>query len=260
MDLAFRELGGEGPPIVILHGLLGSSQNWAGMGRRLAARGAVRALDLRNHGDSPHAPTHTLADCVGDLRDWALAHARGPLRLIGHSMGGLVAMGFALSHPEMTAGVAAVDIAPRPYPRNHELQFKALRTDISGYASRAELDALLAPLVPDPAERQFLLMNAVRDGGGFRWRCNIDALEKHTVAEDFARVTASYDGPSLMVACGLSHYVRESDHALMRRFFPSARVMTIPQANHWPHITAPAELQGILEDFLDAINPSPSRR
>jgi esterase len=280
MDLAFRELGGEGAPIVILHGLFGSSQNWAGIGRRLAEgdrahgaksaeyrgaksaeyRGAVYALDLRNHGDSPHAPTHTLADCVGDLHDWAMAHARGPLRLIGHSMGGLVAMGFGLAHPELTAGVVSVDIAPRAYPRNHELQFHALHTDISACANRADLDALLAPLIADQRERQFLLMNAVREGAGFRWRCNVQAMERHTVTEDIARVTGSYDGPALLVGCGKSPYVRPTDHEVMRRFFPQARIASIPQADHWPNVTAPAELLAILEEFLDAIKQPPSRR
>ncbi|MGA2477620.1 MAG: alpha/beta fold hydrolase [Spirochaetia bacterium] len=260
MDLAFRELGGDGPPIVILHGLFGSSQNWAGVGRRLAVHGATYALDLRNHGDSPHAPTHSLSDCVGDLHDWATAHARGPLRLIGHSMGGLVAMGFALSHPKLTAGVASVDIAPRPYPRNHEQQFRALHTDISGCANRAELDVLLAPLITDKRERQFLLMNAVREGAGFRWRCNVEAMEKHTVAEDFAHVSGSYTGPSLLVGCGKSPYVRPSDHDVMRRLFPNTRIETLPHADHWPHVTAPTELLSILESFLDAIKSPPSRR
>jgi esterase len=258
MDLAFRELGGTGSPIVILHGLFGSSQNWAGMGRRLAARGAAYALDLRNHGDSPHSPTHGLSDCVGDLHDWARAHAAEPLRLIGHSMGGLVAMGFALAHPDLVAGVAAVDIAPRPYPRDHEQQFRALHADLGGCRSRADLDTLLSPLIPDLRERQFLLMNAVRDGTGFTWRCNVDALEKHTVAEDFARVSGRYDGAALLLACGRSPYVREEDAPVMRRFFPLARIASIPQADHWPHVTAPAETERILVEFLDAIkSPSP---
>jgi esterase len=116
MDLSFRALGGNGAPVVILHGLFGSSQNWVGMGRKLSSLGAVFALDLRNHGESPHAPSHTLADCVEDLVDWAGARRLQPLRLIGHSMGGLVAMAFALAHPELATGVAAIDIAPRPYP------------------------------------------------------------------------------------------------------------------------------------------------
>ena len=253
MDLAFRELGGVGAPIVILHGLFGSSQNWTGMGRRLALHGRVFALDLRNHGDSPHAATHSLTDCVGDLHDWARAHAREPLRLIGHSMGGLVAMGFALGHPDLTAGVASVDIAPRPYPLDHEREFCALRTDIGGCTSRAEVDALLAPVVPDIRTRQFLLTNAVRDGAGFRWRCNVEALGGHTVSDDFSQTTSRFTGESLLVACGMSGYVQERDHDVMRRFFPGVRFRTIAAADHWPHITSPAELAALLIEFLDAI-------
>jgi esterase len=258
MDLAFRDLGGAGSPILILHGLFGSSQNWAGMGRRLVSHGRVFGLDLRNHGDSPHAATHTLADCVGDLHDWVRAHAPEPLRLIGHSMGGLVSMGFALAYPELTAGVASIDIAPRPYPRDHEREFRALRTDINGCTSRAEVDALLAPALPDIRTRQFLLTNAVRDGTGFRWRCNVDALDRHTVSDDFAQASGSFAGESLLVACGRSGYVRERDHMAMRKFFPGVRIRTIAGADHWPHVTAPAELAAFLVEFLDAIKSPPA--
>jgi len=260
MELSFRDFGGQGAgtiPIVILHGLFGSSQNWAGMGRRLAADGRVFALDLRNHGDSPHSPTHSLEECVEDLREWVARHHAGRARLIGHSMGGLVSMGFALRHPRLTAGVAAIDIAPRPYPPGHEPELAALRTDISRCRSRAELDALLSPTVPDPRVRQFLLTNAVRDGDGFRWRIDPAVLASSTVASDFAGVSGRYDGEALMVACGRSPYVTAGDHAVMRRFFPRARIETLPEADHWPHVTAPAELEALLRGFLARAAGSP---
>jgi esterase len=271
MDLAFRDLGGRGPVIVFLHGLFGSSQNWVGMGRRLVDLGLGRCLllDLRNHGDSPHAATHTLADCVQDVADWARLHdSTGPLRLIGHSMGGLVAMGFALRHPDKTAGVASLDIAPRPYPPEHGPELKALRTDISRCRSRAELDALLAPVLPQTAQRQFILTNAVRDGEGFRWRLNAPVLEASSLNRDFtdfAGTKERYDGPSLLVAGGRSSYVTDVDHPIMLRYFPRAAVRTIARADHWLHISAPDELAGILEDFLrssevDAIKGRAARR
>ncbi len=261
MDLSYRDLGGSGQPVVILHGLFGSSQNWAGMGRRLADSGRVFALDLRNHGESPHAATHSLADCVEDLADWARARGCGPMRLIGHSMGGLVAMAFALRHPESTAGVASVDIAPRAYPPDHAQEAAALRTDISRYRSRAEVEAVVAPLIPDARERQFLLTNAVRKGEGFAWRLNMDALEKSTLSSDWADVTGLYEGEALLLAGGRSGYVRPEDHALMRRFFPRARVETLADADHWPHVTAAAELEARLRGFLAraAIKPPPAR-
>jgi esterase len=260
MDLSFRDLGGEGSAIVILHGLFGSSQNWVGMGRRLSPLGRVFALDLRNHGDSPHAPSHTLADCVQDLLDWAQRRGIAPIRLIGHSMGGLVAMGFAITHPDLAAGVASIDIAPRPYPPEQGAELAALKMDISSCRSRADVEHRLLPLVPDTPTRQFLMTNAVREGDGFRWRLNVSVLEKSTVAADWAHVTGTFEREALLVAGGKSGYVRAEDHAVMRRFFPRARVETLPAADHWPHITAPNELEAALRGFLQrsAINqPGP---
>jgi esterase len=251
MQLSYRSLGGEGAPIVFLHGLFGSAQNWTGMGRRLAGQGAVFALDMRNHGDSPHAPTNTLADCVEDLREWAAAHARAPLRLIGHSLGGLVSMGFALAHPDMVAGVASVDIAPRSYPVGHEREFRALKVDISGCASRADVENRIGEEVPDARTRQFLATNAVREGSGFRWRLNVDALERQTVAADLSQRGGRFEGEALLVACGRSSYVGREDHAVMKNRFPNARIETIPEADHWPHVTAPDELARVLGEFLD---------
>jgi pimeloyl-ACP methyl ester carboxylesterase len=250
MDLWYRDLGGDGGPVVILHGLFGSSQNWAGMGRKLSSEGHVYGLDLRNHGESAHAPTHTLADCVQDLADWSDAHVPGPLRLIGHSMGGLVAMGFALRHPDRAAGVAAIDIAPRPYPPEHGEELAALKTDIRACRSRAEVEALLLPILPDVRTRQFIMTNAARDGDGFRWRLNVAALERREVAADWGAASGRFDGEALLVAGGRSEYVRPEDHELMRRFFPRARIEILPAADHWPHVTAPGALEDVLRGFL----------
>ncbi len=257
MELAFRDLGGNGRPILFLHGLFGSSQNWASMGRRLGSRGRCIALDLRNHGRSPHAPTHSLADCVEDLHGWIEGHLDAPPLLVGHSMGGLVAMGFAIAHPAMAAGLAVIDIAPRAYPLDHERELEALRTDISTCRTRGELEALLAPIVPDPFLRQFLLTNAVRVPGdtgaaseGFRWRLNVAALESSSISNDFSSVTGRFEGPALFVAGGRSDYLREADHEAVLRHFPRARIEVIPEADHWPHVSAARELQAVLDVFF----------
>jgi pimeloyl-ACP methyl ester carboxylesterase len=254
MDLAFRDLGGEGrPPIVFLHGLFGSSQNWVGMGRRLLDIGRILLVDLRNHGDSPHAAEHSLSACVQDVEEWAGRHAPGSLRLIGHSMGGLVAMGFAVAHPDLTAGVVSLDIAPRAYAPEHEAELSAFHLNISRCRSRTELDDLLKPVLPDVGARQFILTNAVREGRGFRWRLNVPALEASTVSSDFANVTGTYEGPALLVAGGRSPYVTREDVSVMHRHFPSAAIKTIPRADHWLQVSAPDALAEILQAFLRGI-------
>ena len=256
MELAFRDLGGSGPPLLFLHGLFGSSQNWASVARRLSDLGRAVALDLRNHGSSPHAPTHTLADCVADLEGWAARHAGGdPVRLVGHSMGGLVAMAFAIAHPGAVGALAVIDIAPRAYPLDHEREFEALRTDIGAAAGRADLDAILAPVLPDPAARAFMLTNAVRraTSHGFQWRINTPALLTSTISRDFAAVTGTFDGPALFVAGGRSSYLTSGDHPQIHARFPRARIEVIPGADHLPHVSAPVELEAILRGFLGSL-------
>lgn len=165
-------------------------------------------------------------------------------------------MGFAISHPELTAAVASLDIAPRPYATGHAEELRALSTDIASCRTRRELDALLSPILPDPAVRQFILMNAVREGDGFQWRIEASIVAGSTVNQDFERVTGTFDGPALLVAGGRSSYVKEADRQVMLRYFPSARILTIPEADHWIHVTAPDALQRILSEFLADGAPS----
>jgi pimeloyl-ACP methyl ester carboxylesterase len=147
-----------------------------------------------------------------------------------------------------------VDIAPRSYPLDHEREFAALRTDISRCATRLELDSLLEPLLPDPAVRQFMLTNAVRagDGSGFRWRLAVESLASSSLSSDFAHVQGSWGGPALFVAGGRSAYLTEADRPAVLRHFPRARIQTIPHADHWPHVSAPRELEALLRVSLAA--------
>jgi esterase len=174
-------------------------------------------------------------------------------------MGGLVAMGFALRHPELTGGVASIDIAPRAYRPGYERELRALRTDIGACRTREELDSLLAPLLPEARERQFILTNAVREGAGFRWRIDPDILSDSTVSQDFAGMEGRFNGEALLVACGRSPYVRPDDSQVMRRFFPGARLIALDRADHWPHVSEPEALAAALSDFLARCNKGPDR-
>ena len=209
MELFHRDLGGTGRPIVILHGLFGSSRNWTAAGAALKAHGRVFALDLRNHGRSPHAPTHSLEDLADDLEEWVSRHLGEAPVLVGHSMGGLAAMACALRRPARAAALppaalVVVDMAPRAYPFHFEAQLAALALDLSRFSSREELERALEPLLPDRGMRQFLLMSAERAGEGYRWVLNGEALRKATFLEDAARLGAEpagqYRGPALFLA------------------------------------------------------------
>jgi esterase len=254
VSLSFRDMGGDGPPIVILHGLFGSSQNWASVGRRLASIGHCLALDLRNHGDSPHHPSHTLSDCIEDVSLWCERHEPRPVTLIGHSMGGLVAMGFAIARPDRIERLVVVDIAPRVYPIDHEREFAALAMDISGCAARGELDERLRPVIPEDRLRAFILTNAVRSDGGFHWRCNTEALRKARLFSDFSGVHGQFGGEVLFLVGGRSDEVKPEDGRRIKQYFPRAEVSVIAEGDHWMHVSAQDSFLEALESFLKKRN------
>ena len=250
MELFFRDFGGRGRPLVILHGLFGSSNNWQRVATRLKRHARVLALDLRNHGRSPHAPSHTLRDMVQDLEDWLEnADLEDPI-LLGHSMGGLAAMAFAVTRPSAVHGLIVVDVAPRAYAHDRSRELEVFQTDVSGYESREELDRALEPRIPEPDVRRFLLMNAERTDSGYRWRINVSALERSEFLTELPAFDGTFRGPALFVAGGASSYVRAEDHDLIRGRFPAARIETLPDAGHWLHYTAESAFVALVRDFL----------
>ena len=254
LTLAHKHFGGSGRPIVILHGLFGSHKNWAGVAAKLVESdvGAVYGLDLRNHGESPHGPTHTFQDLVEDLRAWLKANDISEPVVVGHSMGGLTAMGYALENPAPTAGLVVVDIAPRAYEPHHSKEFEALEMDVSGFKSRGALDQAMAAIIAEPMTRQFLQMNLAREGDGYRWKINVPVLKNSTYINEF-QGTGSWDGPSLFFAGGRSDYVAEADHARIKELFPSSRLEFNPDADHWLHYTAADWFVPKLIDFIKSL-------
>ncbi|HET6520178.1 MAG TPA: alpha/beta fold hydrolase [Geminicoccaceae bacterium] len=249
LDLAYAEYGGSGgggPPVVILHGLLGSARNWQAIAKRLAADGRhVFALDLRNHGASPWAEPMTYPAMAEDVRRFMARHGPDGAAVIGHSMGGKVAMALALAHGGLVGRLIVVDIAPVPYAHGTFLPYvRAMRAvDPSGVTRRGEVEERLRDAVPDQSVRAFLLQNLVGDNGGLRWRVNLAAIEADMgdvmgfpAPEDAGRV---YDGPTLFLAGERSDYVRPEHHAAIRRLFPGATIETVPGAGHWVHAEQP---------------------
>jgi len=254
LSLAAAEYG-SGPPVAILHGLFGSGRNWASVAQRLTAHHRLIAFDLRNHGASPWAENMDYGEMAEDVRASLKARGHKRFALLGHSMGGKVAMMAALQDPDAIDRLVIADIAPVRYAMRHLGEAQAMRRlDLAGIARRSQADAALAPAVPDAAERGFLLQNLIFENDGVRWRLNLDAI-----ARDMARLIdfpalpegRAYEGPALFIAGARSDYVRSEHEPAIRRLFPKAEIAHIENAGHWLHAEQPAAFLAIVEPFLN---------
>lgn len=225
--------------MVMLHGLLGSSRNWQTVGRELAEDWHVYALDIRNHGDSPWRDEQTYDLMVTDVLDWMDHHGVERPVLIGHSMGGKVAMRLACVHPDRLSCLVAVDIAPRSYPATHLLEFEAMNSlRLDEVQSRTDAEKQMETLVDDWALRKFLLTNLERGKDGkFSWKVNVFALEDAMAGLEEEPLTEQdrYLGRTLFILGGRSKYFRPEDELIARRHFPEAKLVIIAEAGHNPH-------------------------
>jgi pimeloyl-ACP methyl ester carboxylesterase len=251
VELSYSEYG-SGHPVIILHGLFGSRRNWQGFARRLGELHRVLTPDLRNHGASPHAPSMQYAELAADLCRLLDRLGLRQAAWIGHSLGGKVAMAAALLYPEWVARIAVLDIAPARYPRQFDAIFDALeQLPLASIRNRDDADRHLARQIADRGLRQFLLQNLAREGNSWRWRLNLPALRvERDVLRGFPDFDAAYHGPALFLHGARSDYVRNEHHAGIRRYFPAARIETVPDAGHWLHIDQPAAVLDRITAFL----------
>jgi esterase len=253
LELAYDEFGIAGPPVVILHGLLGSARNWTSIARQLAETHRVFALDLRNHGRSPWAETMSFDEMAGDAAAFIERHGLDPATVVGHSLGGKVAMRLALARTDLVARLVVVDVAPVAYEHSFAAYIDALRrVDLSGLTRRADAERELEAAIPDPGVRGFLLQNLVKAEDGFAWRVNLDGLRAN-MAELIgfpADLTAQYAGPMLFLSGGRSGYVKPEHRPLIERLFPRAEHAVIENAGHWVHAECPTDFLAQLRQFL----------
>ena len=246
MRLVFREAG-QGSPVVLLHGLFGSARNLGGVARALAATHRVVSIDLRNHGDSPHAAGmgyDTMAEDVAETMDGA---GLGTAAILGHSMGGKVAMRLSLSAPNRVSRLVVADIAPVAYP-SHFGGFARAMAAVPADMSRPAADAMLVAEVPDAAIRSFLLHN-FRPGVG--WRVGLEEIIASLPRiETWDAESGSYPRPTLFVTGARSDYVKPKDRPAILRLFPAARFVTIKDAGHWLHAEQPAAFNATVAAFL----------
>ena len=248
--LSYKAQGAAGPPVVILHGLLGSSGNWRSISRHLAEQHRVFALDLRNHGESPHVNTMSYAAMAEDVREFLDTHDIGAATVIGHSMGGKTAMRLALQTPQRVERLVVVDIAPTVSHHDHLPWLRAMASlDLGRVTRRADAEAMLQAAVPDAAMRGFLLQNLTGTAGSFAWRINLQAIENSLPALlDFPLDTGAqrFAGPALFVRGAQSDYVLPQDETVIRALFPHSEIVTIEGAGHWVHAEQPARFLAAL--------------
>lgn len=257
LSLNFRQFGDSGMPLLILHGLFGSLSNWAWHSRKLAESYQVFALDMRNHGASPHSDQMSYPLMAADVKRFMDEQGIDKALVLGHSMGGKVAMQLALNWPERVEKLVVADISPVYYGGNgkgeHDAIFKGMNAvDLSVIKNRKEADEVLAQWEPDEIVRQFLLANLVRgESGGFEWRINLAALQKNYEAlRDAPEGDGQYQGPVLFVRGDESRYIQSRHKEEILSLFPAAQVKTIMQTGHWLHAEKPETFFRIVSDFL----------
>jgi esterase len=253
LDLHYERIG-EGPPVVVLHGLFGAGRNWLTVARRLSARYTFHLVDLRNHGLSPHAQSMTYTDMVADVRALADGLDLRDFVLVGHSMGGKAAMTMALSDPRAITRLVCVDVAPVSYPdRFVEMIGAMLALDVDRIQRRSDADRLLSDAIPEQSVRLFILQNLVFENGRARWRANLAALEDQMphilgplpIADD-----ARFAGETWFIRGELSDRVTDEHLVIINTLFSDYRIETVADGGHWPHAESPEAFMAIFERAL----------
>jgi esterase len=254
---------GHGPPLLVLHGILGQGRNWLGVAKLFADRYRVLAVDLRNHGSSPWGDPMDYPTMAADVAETMEAVGIDCAVLLGHSMGGKVAMVLALTTPGRVRSLVVVDIAPAPYAPENLPFVRAMRSlDLAGMRRRSEADAALRESVPDLRTRAFLLQGLVdAPDGTLAWRHNLEAIERampELAGFPAFGAAAAYHAPALFVSGRLSSYVQPEHLAAIAALFPGAETAIIPDAGHWVHADQPAAFAAAVGAFLDRRAPSTS--
>ena len=255
LELKLRTQGDPGrPAIVLLHGLFGSSTNWGTVARHLGQNYQVLVPDLRNHGQSPHDSDCSYEAMVGDLLHLLDAQGVEQATLVGHSMGGKVAMHLALNHPQRVDGLVVVDMSPVRYAHDFNDVVTAFRAvDLTAVRNRSDADAQMAAHIEIVGVRAFLLQNLVKRSDGWAWRVNLDAL---AMAQE--RITGFppqpqdvvFQRPASFIHGELSDYVKPAYEPEILRLFPAATLCAVEQAGHWVYAEKPQGFMSCLDDYL----------
>ena len=247
MELFGRTLG-QGKPLVILHGLFGSSDNWQSLALRFAPFFEVHLLDLRNHGRSPWSDKHTYESMVSDVREYFDQHQLSKAILLGHSMGGKVAMAFAQNAPQLLSKLVVADMGIKAYPMHHQHILSAIHAiNLKAVKTRSECEKILEKYLENDGVRMFILKNLYRNSkDSFAWRMNVSVLEQQMPEILSALPEKECWIPTLFLRGELSNYILDQDFSSLESCFPDGQIITIKGAGHWLHAEKP-------EQFFDEV-------
>ena len=245
---------GSGPSLIILHGLFGMLDNWRSIARMLEGQYQCILVDLRNHGKSPRDGVmnyKVMAEDILELmNDLKINHAV----IMGHSMGGKVAMQFALSYPDRVDKLIVVDIAPKKYSSHHHAELDAIQSiEPLRLKDRTEAEVTLTKyLGSDQATIQFLMKNLTRrNNGGFEWKANMPVLiAQYDQLMEGVTSSSPFTKPTLFIRGERSDSIRDQDWPLVLSLFPFARLVTISNAGHWVHADQPETLKDQVQAFI----------
>ena len=255
VELSYEEFGSrKNPPLVILHGFFAASRNWRQIARGLAQNNHVFVLDLRNHGSSPHAQTMDYPSMAADLLAFFDRHDIQNANLLGHSMGGKVAMWFALNWPERIEKLIIVDIAPVSYRHSFNSIIQAIKElPLDKISNRRQAETYLTSSIPDLRFRQFMLQNLVLVDGEYRWRIDLNIFAQSSpsiIAFPDTRQLSPFSRQSLFLLGSNSQHVQPEYHAKIAMLFPDSLFQTIPETGHWPHAEQPEQFLAAVSQFL----------
>ncbi|MEX2512106.1 MAG: alpha/beta fold hydrolase [Cyclobacteriaceae bacterium] len=251
MKLNFKKMG-QGSPLIILHGLFGSSDNWMSVAKDLEKDYSIYLIDLRNHGDSGHSDEWNYQVMAEDLQEFMADQKLESAFILGHSMGGKTAMFFAVDFPEKVDKLIVVDIAPRPYPVHHQKILEGLNAiDLENVKSRKDAEDQLLPFIPEKGIRQFLLKNLTRKEGKFAWKINLPVISRkiENVGEAMKK-DKTFEKPVLFMGGAHSKYIQDKDKEDIDRIFPNSHLVYIKDAGHWLHAEQPDAVVQTIKAFL----------
>ena len=241
--MLYSRIEGQGRALLIIHGFLGMSDNWKSFGSIYAAEGfQTHMLDLRNHGKSFHSNNFSYDVMSQDVLEYCQEHNLDKVSIIGHSMGGKVAMLFATLYSEMVEKLIVADIGPKYYKPHHQDIFAGLNAvDFSSKPSRTEVEQLLYPFIPDFGTRQFLMKNLYWvEPGQLGFRFNLEVFNKEIEVIGTALPEGNtFEKPTMFIRGGNSNYILDADLPEIKKYFPNFELVTIPNVGHWLHAENP---------------------